>query len=112
MTKSAEGVIAGEVTMAVRDASSSAGQIHEGDWLGISREGIQVVELDLAKCCIELLDKLVTEDHEIVTVIEGEGYSVNATRLLSQWLSENREGISVEVHQGGQPLYPYLFSIE
>jgi dihydroxyacetone kinase-like predicted kinase len=61
---------------------------------------------------MELLDKLVTDDHEIVTVIEGEGYSVNATRQLTQWLNENRSNVSVEVHQGGQPLYPYLFSIE
>lgn len=112
MTKSADGVVAGEVTMAVRDASSAAGQIKEGDWLGISREGIQVVEPDLSDCCMELLDKLVTDDHEIVTVIEGEGYSVNATRQLTQWLNENRSNVSVEVHQGGQPLYPYLFSIE
>ncbi len=112
MSKSADGVVAGEVTMAVRDASSAAGQIKEGDWLGISREGIQVVEPDLAICCIELLDRLVTVDHEIVTVIEGEGYSVNATRQLTQWLNENRPQVSAEVHQGGQPLYPYLFSIE
>jgi len=34
------------------------------------------------------------------------------TRQLTEWLSEEHSGCSVEVHPGGQPLYPYLFGIE
>ena len=59
-----------------------------------------------------LLEKIVTPDHEIVTVIEGEGASAAETRHISEWVSEHCSGAGVEVHHGGQPLYPYLFSVE
>jgi dihydroxyacetone kinase-like predicted kinase len=34
------------------------------------------------------------------------------TRELSAWMAEHHPGITVEVHRGGQPLYPYLFGVE
>ena len=60
----------------------------------------------------KLLDALVTDEHELVTVIEGEGANSTTTRWISQWLAEERPQIAVEIHHGGQPLYPYLFGIE
>jgi hypothetical protein len=59
-----------------------------------------------------LLDVLVTDEHELVTLIEGDGSSAAATRRITEWLHEYRPGVDIEVHHGGQPLYPYLFSIE
>jgi len=112
MAAAARGVVAGEVTRAVRDSVSDAGPIREGDWLGLSRHGIEVVDRDLATACCELLEKLVTDDHEIVTVIEGDGASTGVTRRMTEWLRDHRPGAEAEVHHGGQPLYPYLFGIE
>ena len=60
----------------------------------------------------QLLSALVTDDHELVTIIEGEGSSAANTRRLTEWLAEDHPAVSVEVHHGGQPLYPYLFGIE
>jgi hypothetical protein len=102
----------GEVTQAVRDSSSDAGPIAAGDWLGLSRSGIEVIDADLAAACIALLDRLIGAGHEIVTIIEGEGASPAITRHLEVWLHDNRPGCDAEVHHGGQPLYPYLFGIE
>ena len=51
-------------------------------------------------------------EHEIVTVIEGEGSSAAHTRRITEWLAEQHPNVAAEVHHGGQPLYPYLFSIE
>ena len=45
-------------------------------------------------------------------MIEGEGAHATETRRIIEWLAENRPGTTSEVHHGGQPLYPYLFSIE
>jgi len=112
MADAAGNVVAGEVTQAVRDSSCDVGPIAEGDWLGIARDGIRSVEKDLAGAATALLDVLVTERHEIVTIIEGDGASVAATRQITEWLGEHRPDVSAEVHHGGQPLYPYLFGIE
>jgi dihydroxyacetone kinase-like predicted kinase len=112
MEAAASGVVAGEVTRAVRASVSDAGPIAQGDWIGISRSGIEVVHAELDEACCGLLDHLVGEEHEIVTVIEGDGATAAVTRRIRAWLEEHRPDTEVEVHQGGQPLYPYLFGIE
>ena len=96
----------------MRDSDGDAGPINAGDWLGLSRAGIEVVASSLHEAATGLLEKLVTDDHEIVTVIEGEGTRPADTRRLTEWLSEHRPLVAPEIHHGGQPLYPYLFSIE
>jgi DAK2 domain fusion protein YloV len=112
MAAAADRVVAGEVTRAVRDSSCDLGPIAEGDWLGIARDGILAIDADLGAVAVALLDRLVTDDHEMVTVIEGDGASVASTRHIEVWVHEQRPGCEVEVHHGGQPLYPYLFGIE
>jgi hypothetical protein len=112
MAAAASQVVAGELTRAVRDSSTERGPIHEGDWLGIARDGILAVHPDLSDSATALLEELVTDDHEIVTIIEGEGATQAITRHLEVWLHDNRPGCDVEIHHGGQPLYPYLFGIE
>jgi dihydroxyacetone kinase-like predicted kinase len=112
MTDAAGNVVAGEVTQAVRDSSSDAGPIAAGDWLGLSRSGIEVIDADLAAACTGLLEVLLADGHEIVTVIEGDGASAAVTRRITEWLHDRGSGVEAEVHHGGQPLYPYLFGIE
>jgi len=113
MAASAARVVAGEVTRAVRPSVCAAGPIAEGDWLGVSRAGIEVVAADLPSAASGLLDRLIDPDHhEIVTIIAGEGSTPAYTRRITEWLAEHHPGVCAEVHHGGQPLYPYLFSIE
>jgi hypothetical protein len=112
MEASAERVVAGEVTQAVRDTESVVGPVKANDWLGLSRQGIEVVADTLAAASVALLDVLVTDEHELVTIIEGEGSGAAETRRITEWLRDNRPDVESEVHHGGQPLYPYLFSIE
>lgn len=108
----AEAVVAGEVTIAVRDSSCELGPINKGDFLGLARDGIRAIEADLVTVTTRLLDQLVEDDHEIVTLVEGEGASVAETRRIAEWLSEHRPDVDVEVHPGGQPLYPYFIGVE
>jgi len=105
-------VVPGEVTRAVRDSDGPAGPIAEGDWLGLSRQGIEVVRASLAEAACDLLEVLVTDAHDLVTIIEGEGSGAADTRRITEWLREHRPEVETEVHHGGQPLYPYLFSVE
>jgi len=112
MEASARKVVPAEVTRAVRDADSRVGPIAAGDWLGLSRRGIEVVDDSLAGAACALLEALVTEDHDLVTIIEGEGSGAADTRRITEWIRDRRPDVEIEVHHGGQPLYPYLFSIE
>jgi DAK2 domain fusion protein YloV len=112
LAESAEAVTAGEITRAVRDSSCDLGPIAEGDWLGISRSGIDAIEKTLSDAATTLLAKLLDDSHEIITLIEGEGSSVADTRRITQWLADNHPDVTAEVHSGGQPLYPYFIGIE
>jgi DAK2 domain fusion protein YloV len=112
MTEAAANVVAGEVTRAVRASTCDAGPIAEGDFIGIARDGIRAIDATLAGAAVGLLDVLVTEDHEIVTLIEGDGAGAADTRRITEWLAEHRPDVQVETHHGGQPLYPYLIGIE
>ena len=103
----------GEVTRAVRDAPSTpAGPVREGEWLGLDHGKIAVVDPDLADAVCRLLDRLVVDTHELVTVIEGEGSDPSVTAKVGAWLAEHRPDAALEVHHGGQPLAAYLISAE
>jgi hypothetical protein len=112
MGEAAEHTVSGEVTQAVRDSVCDLGPIKEGDHLGVSNDGILAVAPELVDAAVGLLDVLITDDHEIVTIIEGEGATAGATRHLTEWLAEHRPDVAPEVHHGGQPLYPYYFGVE
>ena len=112
MAASARQVVAGEVVQAVRDAEGPDGPVRTGDWLGLSSHGIEVVGGSVVSATTSLVDKLLGDDHELVTLIEGEGAGAGDTRRVTEWLAERYPDVAVEVHHGGQPLYPYLLSIE
>ena len=112
MTTSAARVVPAEVTRAVRDSVTDAGEVHQGDYIGISRDGVVSIADDVVLCTRLLLDRLLDDSHELVTLIEGEAARKADTRRIEEWLSEEHPDVALEVHQGGQPLYPYLLGIE
>jgi uncharacterized protein len=112
MSASACRVLPGAVTRAVRDSETEAGPVREGEWIGMSRAGIVAIGDSPEGAALQLLDGLLREGHELVTVIEGEGSTAAATRRITEWLHEEHPHVAAEVHHGGQPLYPYLLGIE
>ncbi|HEX2785775.1 MAG TPA: hypothetical protein VHN36_19535, partial [Ilumatobacteraceae bacterium] len=113
MTEAALSVGTGEITQAVRDAVSDCGPITAGDWIGLVRgDGIVSVSGSLVGAACALLDHLITPGREIVTVITGVDATAGHTDALLSWIAEHRPEVQVEVHRGGQPLYPYLIGVE
>jgi uncharacterized protein len=112
MGESAARVVPAEITRAVRDTTTDAGEVHEGDWIGVSRDGVVSIADSAVMCTRLLLSRLLEEHHELITLIEGEGSRVADTRRIGEWLEEEYPEVALEVHQGGQPLYPYLLGIE
>jgi dihydroxyacetone kinase-like predicted kinase len=113
MTMAAEAVATGEVTQAVRDTQTDAGQVTEGDWIGIVRgDGIVAIAGTLTSASTQLLDHLIGDSGELLTIITGSDATPAQTDQISAWVSEHRPDVAIEVHAGGQPLYPYLFGVE
>jgi DAK2 domain fusion protein YloV len=112
MTEAAGRVAAGEVTQAVRDSTADCGEIESGDWLAISRDGIVGTAKGPVDAALLVIDALVTEDSEIVTVLIGaEGRHADTQKLRSK-IALAHPQVEIEVHEGGQPMYPYLIGVE
>jgi hypothetical protein len=112
MGAAAEAVTSGEVTLAVRDASSDAGPITEGDHLGLCDGRVEVIAGSLVEATTSLLDRLLGGEHELVTLIAGADAAEESTDEVVSWLRTEHPNVEVEVHLGGQPLYPYYLGIE
>jgi uncharacterized protein len=112
MAEAAARVRAGEVTQAVRDSVAECGPVADGDWIAITRDGIQVAVKSAVDAAIALVDALVDDDAELVTVIVGEGADADDTARLVDHVGDAHPHVEVEVHRGDQPLYPYLVGVE
>jgi len=112
MTAAAAAVVAGEITQAVRESTSDVGPIATGDWLGICRDGIQAVQPTMLEAATALLTHILDDEHELLTVIAGDEADDDATAAIEAWIDEHHPEVEVEVHHGGQPLYPYYFGLE
>jgi dihydroxyacetone kinase-like predicted kinase len=112
MSDAASRVRSGEVTQAVRDSSAGCGTINRGDWIAITDAGIVAVAGSALDAATALLDHLVDDDSELVTVLVGADARPGDTDRLRDYLGLTHPRVEVEVHAGDQPLYPYLLGVE
>jgi DAK2 domain fusion protein YloV len=112
MAEAALAVRSGEVTQAVRDAETPIGRVNEGDWLGIADGQVALASRHPAGALTGLLADVVAADAEIVTLLTGDGSDEGTVAAALAWLAEHRPDAECEVVSGGQPLYPYLVSVE
>ena len=113
MAKAAAAVVTGEVTTAVADNKTDAGDVKAGDSIGLVRgDGVVAIAPTTFECAVALLKHIVTDDRELLTVIAGVDAKTAVTEQIVAWVGEQFPSIACEVHRGGQPLYPYLFGVE
>jgi hypothetical protein len=112
MEAAATAVSWGEVTRAVRDAVTPVGACVEGDWLGVIEGNVTLVERDLGRAAIRVVDALVDEDSEVVTILRGADEDEGTTAALVSHLADRFPAVEVSLIMGGQPLYPYMFGVE
>jgi hypothetical protein len=113
MAAAAGSVAWGEVTRAVRDAMTPVGACVEGDWLGIIGGEVALVEHELAPAATRVMDALVANDAEMITIFTGnDAAGAATTAALVAHLADGHPAVEVSVIDGGQPLYPYMFGVE
>jgi DAK2 domain fusion protein YloV len=112
MQRALDRVGTGEVTQAVRDAAVDGEDVREGDWLALARDGVVGTAGSPADAVYKLLEALVGDDSEIVTVLVGCDAAPNETERIREHIEYAFPQLEVEFHDGGQPLYPYLVAVE
>jgi DAK2 domain fusion protein YloV len=112
MDAALERVRTGEVTQAVRDASIEGAQVKQGDWIALTRDGLVATTASPGDAVCKLLEKLVDDDSEIITVLIGSEAPAHETERIRRHVEFAFPHVEIEFHDGGQPLYPYLVGVE
>ncbi|SEH72060.1 hypothetical protein SAMN05192559_103266 [Halobacillus karajensis] len=103
----------GQITYAVRDTQIDGLNIEKDHFMGIADGKISVTDKDVLTTAKTLLDQMIDEDEdEILTILTGEEVDEKEVADLEAYMEENFEDVEVEIHNGGQPIYSYIFSIE
>lgn len=105
-------VKSGQITHAVRDTTLNGQKIANGDYLGIVDGEIVVNSNKLFTTAENTVKSMLDDESEIVTIIFGEQAKARDAKKLAEFIESIDEDIEVEVHDGGQPLYPFLIAVE
>lgn len=105
-------VVSGQVTIAVRDTTIEGREIKKDDYMGIVDGNIVVTNPDRKEAAIEMVKAMLDEDSEVVTIIYGEDGNKEEAEAIEAAVSELDEDLEIEIHEGNQPVYPYLISVE
>ena len=112
MSEMLDSVVSGQITNAIRDTAIDGVEIHEGDYLGMVDGKIILSEADKYQATLDTLNKMISEDIEIITIIVGEEGTQAEAEKLSEAIEASYPDLEVEIHEGKQPVYPYLLSAE
>lgn len=112
MADSVNKVKSGSLTYAVRDTKIDGVEIKKDAFMGLIEDKIVSSQSDQLTTVTELLNEMLAEDSEILTVIIGQDAEQAVTDNMINWIEEQYPDVEVEVHEGGQPIYQYFFSVE
>jgi uncharacterized protein len=112
MTAALSRVKTGQVTVSVRDTTIEGIEIQKGDYMGLADDRIIVADKDKIAVTKQLLDALIDEESEIVTILYGEDATEVEVETIVAYLETEHDEVEVEIHNGQQPLYPFVISVE
>lgn len=101
----------GQVTYAIKDTTFEGLEIKAGDYMGLKEKDIVISLPDKMEVTRQLLDQMVDEDSEIVTLIYGEDVNEEEATEISNYIEEKYD-VEVEVNNGMQPVYSFIIGVE
>lgn len=112
MSNEMDSVKSGQVTIAVRDTTIEGIKIKKDDYMGIIDGKIELTNVDRVTVAIQMVEKMLDGDSEIVTIIVGQEGTLDQAESIKSAILDIDEDLEIEIHQGDQPVYPYLISVE
>ena len=104
-------VRSGQITYAIKNTTIEGREIHEGDYMGILNKDIVLTSREKTEAACLLIDQMVDEDSEIVTLIQGEDATDEETKAVSDYIEEKYE-VDIEIQKGNQPVYCFIIGVE
>ena len=104
-------VRSGQITYAIKNTTIEGREIHEGDYMGILNKDIVLTSRGKTEAACLLIDQMIDEDSEIVTLIQGEDATDEETKTVSDYIEEKYE-VDIEIQKGNQPVYCFIIGVE
>jgi len=105
-------VKSGQVTHAIRNTQLDGFDIKEGNYMGIVDGTLKVTEADLLQTAVEMVKAMLDDESEIVTIIYGTDTTAEVAEQLQAAVADLDDDLETEIHEGDQPVYPFLISVE
>lgn len=112
MEEALDDVISGQVTVAVRDTTIDGQKIKKDNYMGIVDGSIKVTDPDRKQATLEMVKAMLDEDSEVITIIYGADADQAEAQAIADEIQSWDEDYEIEIHEGDQPVYPYLISVE
>lgn len=112
MEEALDDVISGQVTIAVRDTTIDGQEIKKDNYMGIVDGSIKVTDSDRKKATLEMVKAMLDDDSEVITIIYGADADQTEAQAIADEIQSWDEDYEIEIHEGDQPVYPYLISVE
>ncbi len=111
MEEASHNVQTGQVTFAIKDTNIDGIDIRSGEYMAMVNKEIITCVPDKVTACKETLNKLITDESEIVTLIIGEDVTTQQKEDIVSYIEENAD-IEIEVIDGKQPVYSFIIGVE
>lgn len=111
MQEAIDHVKSGEVTYAIKDTTYEGLEIKKDEYMGIFGKAIVVSEPDMMNSTKALLDKMLDEDSELVTLIYGDTATLEQAEEIAEYIEDTSDA-EVEIHEGNQPVYSFIIGVE
>lgn len=105
-------VVSGQVTHAVRDTTIDGLEIKKDDYMGLVDGKIVIKNPDRDTAALDMVKAMLDEDSELVTIIYGKDATKTDADHLATKVQELDDELEIEIHEGDQPVYPFLVSVE
>ncbi len=112
MMEEMERIKTGQITYAVRSTQIDGMEIHQGDIMGLGDQGMLAVGSSIERTAIETLKAMVDEESELISIYYGSDVKAEEAQRVFEKAQKACPGCEVELHNGGQPIYYYLMSVE
>ena len=112
MMEAIDCVLSGQVTYAVRDTQIDGHDVKKGDYIAINDEGLVASETDIKDSVIKMLDGMVSDDYELISIYYGSDVDEADAEAIAAIVEEKYSYLDVELEYGGQPVYYYIISVE
>ncbi|ARJ51666.1 fatty acid kinase catalytic subunit FakA [Staphylococcus lutrae] len=112
MTAAIKDVKSGAMTYAVRDTKIEGIEIEKDAFIGLIEDKIVASDRDKKNVLQQTLESMLNDDSEILTIITGEEADADLTAWIETFVETQYEEVEIEVQNGQQPIYPYLFAVE